>query len=135
MSYLSKVQYIVNQDGHAVYAVLPIDAWEELLSHLPSSVDAKTRPCPTPSQSPKVLRDFKDFLQCWDFAYAYDPAVRCPHCGATVADWRTDSKHTFILTNASFGGLLVFHCCVCGTTIRHKHFTDHVALEHSTPRA
>ena len=79
------------------------------------------------------LKDFQTLMEYWDFSYPYSPRVRCPHCGACVDDWRSDEKHTFILNTANLGGLLVFHCTRCGTTIRHKHFKDHMSIEHTIP--
>lgn len=79
------------------------------------------------------LKDFQTLMEYWDFTYPYSPRVRCPHCGASCEDWRTDEKHTFILNTANLGGLLVFHCTRCGTTIRHKHFKDHMSIEHTIP--
>ena len=66
-----------------------------------------------------------------DFKYTYDPSVKCPHCGAETSDWRTDPAHPFHLTTANLGGLLVFRCTCCHTTIRQKHFRDHRALEYT----
>ena len=84
-----------------------------------------------PEESAEPLDDFRQFLEYWDFKYPYDPAVRCPHCGAETSDWRTDPEHPFHLTTANLGGLLVFRCVRCRTTIRQKHFRDHRALEHT----
>lgn len=84
-----------------------------------------------PEEAAEPLEDFRQFLEYWDFKYPYDPAVKCPHCGAETDDWRTDSAHPFHLTTANLGGLLVFRCARCHTTIRQKHFRDHRALEHT----
>ncbi|MBO4300935.1 MAG: hypothetical protein J5861_04955 [Desulfovibrio sp.] len=134
MSLSDCVQYILDSAGKPAYVVLPVDVWSKieasvapLLKEQPSS--------PTLVQSSGPLQSFEEFMQCWDFRYAYDPAVHCPHCGVETSDWRNDPNSPFVLTNANIGGLLVFHCRRCGTTIRQKHFRDHVALEHSTPKA
>ena len=56
-----------------------------------------------------------------------------PDCGRETGDWRTDPTHPFALSNANTGGLLVFQCLNCGTTIRLKHFKDEVVCEHTLP--
>jgi len=80
------------------------------------------------------LDDFRRFMDSWDFPYEYSPAVKCPVCGSETEDWRTDPFHPFMLANANMGGLLVFHCTQCGSTIRQKHFKDKVVTEF-TPAA
>ena len=84
-----------------------------------------------PEEAPEPLEDFRQFLEYWDFKYTYDPSVKCPHCGAETSDWRTDPAHPFHLTTANLGGLLVFRCTCCHTTIRQKHFRDHRALKYT----
>lgn len=81
----------------------------------------------------EALDDFRDFLDQWDREYEYDGAVSCPHCGVETPDWRTDPGHPFSLSNANTGGLLVFQCANCGTTIRLKHFADEVVREFTLP--
>ncbi|MDD7478117.1 MAG: hypothetical protein PUK52_10210 [Desulfovibrio sp.] len=80
------------------------------------------------------LDDFRRFMDSWDFPYEYSPAVKCPVCGSETEDWRTDPFHPFLLSNANMGGLLVFHCTQCGSTIRQKHFKDKMVTEF-TPAA
>ena len=46
-----------------------------------------------------------------------------------TADWRNDPAHPFHLTTANLGGLLVFRCKSCQSTVRQKHFRDHMAVE------
>ena len=75
------------------------------------------------------VADFERLLQFWDFRYPYSPEVTCPHCGAHTADWRNDPAHPFHLTTANLGGLLVFRCKSCQSTVRQKHFRDHMAVE------
>ena len=53
----------------------------------------------------------------------------CPQCGAHTADWRNAPAHPFHLTTANLGGLLVFRCKRCQSTVRQKHFRDHMAVE------
>ena len=52
-----------------------------------------------------------------------------PVAGAHTADWRDDPAHPFHLTTANLGGLLVFRCKSCQSTVRQKHFRDHMAVE------
>ena len=68
------------------------------------------------------MADFERLLQFWDFRYPYSPEVTCPRCGAHTADWRNDPAHPFHLTTANLGGLLVFRCKSCQSTVRQKHF-------------
>ena len=64
-------------------------------------------------------------------SYLRNGAVLNHSHGAETDDWRTDPAHPFHLTTANLGGLLVFRCARCHTTIRQKHFRDHRALEHT----
>lgn len=120
----------VRDAGGGLHGVLlSPELWERAASSLRAASDALE------AESREVgepLDDFRLFLEYWDFRYPYDPAVSCPHCGASAEDWRTESGHPFLLTTASLGGLLVFRCRRCRTTIRQKHFRDHVAFEHTT---
>ncbi len=79
------------------------------------------------------LREFRSFLENWEAEYEYSGAVTCPACGRATGDWRTDPEHSFVLSNANAGGLLVFQCRGCGATIRQKHFEDEVVVEHTLP--
>lgn len=82
---------------------------------------------------PESLKEFRGFLEHWDYDYSYSGAVSCPVCQNSTTDWRTDPLHPFLLSNANQGGLLVFQCTHCGTTIRQKHFKDEVVCEHTLP--
>ena len=128
-----QLQYITDTDGNAVFVVIPVTLWQKIEPEVSRMLLADESPQEL-AQAPGPLRSFEELMQCWDFKYAYNPAVACPHCGAEVADWRNDPRQSFVLTNANIGGLLVFHCRACGTTIRQKHFRDHVAFEHTAPR-
>ncbi len=83
--------------------------------------------------APESLDEFRSFLEHWDYDYEYTAGVTCPVCGSSTIDWRTDPEHPFHLSNANAGGLLVFQCMHCGTTIRQKHFKDEVVVEHTLP--
>lgn len=122
------IHYVTDENGNIVAVQLPLALWEKLK---PSLEAEHAEPSAPMAPAPEPLDAFADFLRYWDFRYSYDPAVRCPHCGREVTDWRTAPGHPFRLKNANFGGLLVFHCEGCGATIRQKHFRDHVALESS----
>ena len=124
------IQYVTDKNGNIVAVQLPLALWEKLKPAVDACGPVEAAPIEV---APEPLDAFADFLRYWDFRYTYDPAVRCPHCGTEVKDWRSAPGHPFRLKNANFGGLLVFHCEGCGATIRQKHFRDHVALE-CTPR-
>ncbi len=132
MSDAMQIFYLRDADGHLQAVQLSATLWEKVEHAVqPFLQDADvSKP---EAVTPEPLESFAEFLQFWDFAYPYSPAVSCPHCGQSAEDWRTAPDHPFVLVNANLGGLLVFHCKNCQTTIRQKHFRDHVALEHSTP--
>ncbi|MDR2743638.1 MAG: hypothetical protein LBB66_00295 [Desulfovibrio sp.] len=108
---------------------IPYALWECVKEHAISCCAASP---PAPASHPaEPLEAFAEFLQYWDFHYPYSPAVSCPQCGIAVEDWRAGEERPFCLTNANLGGLLVFRCRNCNTTIRQKHFRDHVAFEYT----
>ncbi|MBQ7456595.1 MAG: hypothetical protein IJS54_03170 [Desulfovibrio sp.] len=124
--------YVVDDKGAIQYVQIAKDLWEKmepLVKPLLSAKDASEL-----KQQERPLADFKTLMEYWDFSYPYTPNVECPCCQAKTDDWRNDPKERFLLTNATLGGLLVFHCKTCGTTIRHKYFKDHVCYEHTTPK-
>lgn len=129
----SQLQYLTDIKGNVASVVVPLALWEKIEPKIRPLLAESEEPQPL-AQAQGPLRNFDDFLKFWDFKYSYSPAVTCPHCGASALDWRNDPEDHFVLTNANIGGLLVFHCRSCGTTIRQKHFRDHVAVEHSTPK-
>lgn len=129
----TSIHFLCDAHGTRLAAVVPVDIWERLEPFCKKLLPPEQQAAAL-SQQPGPLADFDELLSCWDFPYAYSPEVCCPHCGASTKDWRSDEKKFFLLKNANIGGLLVFHCTQCGTTIRQKHFRDHVAFEHTTPR-
>ena len=123
-----KILYLSDDRGRQLGVYIPLAIWQRLQPVCQHLLE------PAPSQKqPEPLANFAEFMQCWDFRYPYDPAVCCPHCGASTSDWRNDPARPFTLANANFGGLLVFHCRHCGATIRHKYFKDHVCHELTLP--
>ena len=128
---MKNIRYLVDEKGTIEAVQLSAKDWakvEKLVLRVLDENESKL----TQKQGP--LNDFKTLMEYWDFSYPYSPEVTCPHCGAATEDWRKDSEHIFILTNANLGGLLVFHCSRCGTTIRQKHFKDHISYEHTVPQ-
>ena len=123
------ILYLKDSKGTVHGVFVPIALWLEIQKSCGSVLKSITEQ----DDTPEPMDAFAEFLAYWDFPYPYDPAVHCPHCGAETSNWRNDPLHPFKLANASFGGLLVFHCRKCGTTIRHKHFKDHVCHEHTVP--
>ncbi|MDR1660651.1 MAG: hypothetical protein LBR94_10035 [Desulfovibrio sp.] len=121
--------FLTDAEGRCVAVQIPYALWERIKEHaVPDCVAASENSVPDPHPA-EPLDAFAEFLQYWDFRYPYKPAVRCPQCGVTVEDWRVGDERPFRLTNANLGGLLVFRCHNCNTTIRQKHFRDHVAFE------
>lgn len=133
MSDSLQIFYLSDAAGHLHAVQLSAALWKKV-EHLVQPFAQDPHDAKLPAEPPEPLESFAEFLQFWDFAYPYSPAVRCPHCGQAAEDWRAAPGHPFVLVNANLGGLLVFHCKNCQTTIRQKHFRDHVALEHTTPR-
>lgn len=129
----SQLQYITDIKGNIDSVVIPWAIWEKIEPKVRNLLSIEAKPQEL-VQAEGPLASFEELMQCWDFKYPYSPSVTCPHCAAAVDDWRNDPKQSFVLTNANIGGLLVFHCRACGTTIRQKHFHNHVAIEHSTPK-
>ena len=132
MSTKNGIRYLTDKEGNIESVLLPWDLWQKAEPQVMRLVHAAEDKPLVQQEGP--LKSFEEFLQFWNFKYPYDPAVSCPHCGVSCADWRSAQK-SFILTNANIGGLLVFHCCHCGSTIRQKHFRDHMAIEHTPPPA
>lgn len=118
--------FLVTETGEIRAVQISTELWKRVESRVRKAL--ADLECAEDSR-PEPLDDFETFMKYWDFPYSYNPAVTCPHCGASAADWRTEPGHPFHLSNATLGGLLVFRC-KCGTIIRQKHFKDHVAYEH-----
>lgn len=126
------ILYLVDAAGHIEAVQLTPELWR-LVEKTVQTKAAELQGENDPMQRPEALDDFKDFMDAWDFKYAYNPAVECKNCGAHTTNWQEDPEHPFHLKNANLGGLLVFHCKQCGATVRLKHFRDHVATEYSAP--
>ena len=114
---------IFDSSGAFVGVFVPAKQWEALEKTL--------APAARPVGTDHDLEGFNELLASWNFAYSYDPAVTCPVCGCHTENWQVDSGQPFRLVSASIGGLLVFHCRQCGTTIRHKYYRRHMVKEHS----
>ena len=133
MSDSLQLLYLTDADKHVQAVQIPWELWRKIELLARPVLDSLMKPS---SEEPvEPLPAFEEFLHYWDFRYPYSPAVNCPHCGAATQNWRDDPAHPFRLTNANLGGLLVFHCRACGATIRQKHFRDHMAVEHTAPKA
>lgn len=133
MSDTVQIFYLRDAAGHLQAVQLSTTLWAKV-EHLVQPFLHESQVSKLPAEAQEPLESFAEFLQFWDFAYPYSPAVSCPHCGQSAEDWRAAPGHPFVLVNANLGGLLVFRCKKCQTTIRQKHFRDHVALEHGTPK-
>ena len=126
---MQEIHFLVTSDGEIQAVQIPYKLWKNIEPVVRPYLEEKKDDVLVQKQGP--LNDFKTLMQYWDFSYPYSPHVKCPHCGAETNDWMDKQGDQFILTNANLGGLLVFHCQKCGTTIRHKHFKDHIAYEHT----
>ena len=112
-----QLQYITDIKGNISSVIIPWPLWEKMEPKVRSILAADAKPQEL-EQAAGPLESFEELMKFWDFKYPYSPSVTCPHCAASTEDWRNDPQRPFILTNANIGGLLVFHCRACGTTIR-----------------
>lgn len=117
------IHYLYDGQGKLAAVQIPANLWRRLESLLPQEAQ-QTAP-------DNDMDAFAEFMAAWDFRYAYEPVVQCPHCHAQTQDWRKDAA--FALKNANLGGLLVFACANCGAIVRQKFFKDHVACEFTPP--
>jgi hypothetical protein len=127
------LQYVTDAKGNIASVIIPWALWEKMEPKVRKLLEAEAGPKEI-VQAAGPLASFDELMQFWDFKYPYSPSVTCPHCAAATEDWRNDPAQPFVLTNANIGGLLVFYCRACGTTIRQKHFHKHMAVEHTTPK-
>ncbi|MDR1777410.1 MAG: hypothetical protein LBR31_06235 [Desulfovibrio sp.] len=129
----SSLLFVTNAEGRPVAVQIPFALWKRLEAEAGHLLPDARPGFGKNGRVEEPLKAFDEFLRYWDFRYPYNPAVSCPHCGVSVTDWREGEGRPFRLTNASLGGLLVFRCLKCNTTIRQKHFKDHVAYEFTPP--
>lgn len=122
-----EIAYLYDAAGNLLAVQISPALWQCL--------QAFAEAAPPAPQAEDDLAAFHEFLDAWNFRYAYDPAVRCPACNAQTSDWRNDAGRPFILKNANIGGLLVFACRNCGATVRQKFFKTHMACEHTPAQA
>lgn len=119
--------YLTDRQGNLEGVQLSAALWSHCEAAVVKALKAMEPPLEHLNDEP--VADFERLLQFWDFRYPYSPEVTCPHCGAHTADWRNDPAHPFHLTTANLGGLLVFRCKSCQSTVRQKHFRDHMVVE------
>lgn len=118
------ILYLTDENGNLKAVQISVDLWNKLKHFLP-----KTENSTSHEHVESDMEAFEQFLQYWDFSYPYSPSLTCPKCHISTSDWRNDPEKPFVLANANFGGLLVFHCQACGAIIKQMHFKDHVATE------
>ncbi|MEG2171827.1 MAG: hypothetical protein RRY29_01045 [Desulfovibrionaceae bacterium] len=129
MSELSNhIAYNTDAQGELVSVQLSAALWARVKSRVLAAEQA-LHIADNPYSRPEPLEAVDELKKYWDFKYPYAPDVRCEHCGTATMDWEQDPRHPFHLTNANFAGLLVFKCKHCGSTVRKKHFKDHVTFE------
>ncbi len=121
------ILFIVNKSGHCHSVQLSMELWEQVQDHV-EKIAKKLYKEDDPFDTPQPLDSLAELKNYWDFTYPYEGHVHCDMCNATTDDWETDPAHPFHLTNANFGGLMVF-LCRCGATVRKKHFHRKVVFE------
>ncbi len=123
--------YVVNPEGHPQAVQLSMELWAQVENQVKKAAKAFAAP-EDPFTKPEALAALQELKDCWDFTYPYEASMHCDACGKQTEDWENDPAHPFHLTNANFGGLMVFQCR-CGATIRKKHFHRKVDYE-CTPK-
>ncbi len=126
------ILYLVNAKGHCSSVQISLELWELVQAQVEKAAKKLTNVV-DPFDLPQPLDSLEELKTYWDFTYPYEPHVHCDACGATSDDWENDPAHPFHLTNANFGGLMVF-LCRCGATVRKKHFHRKVVFE-CTPKS
>jgi hypothetical protein len=125
---MQDILYLYDAHGTLHGVQLPKALWERAKPHLLKDIE------PQPVvDTPEPTEAWEEFKQYWDFKYPFCADVKCLNCGARCDDWEHDPALQFKLRNANIGGLLVFHCTVCGAVIRKKHFKDHMVFEMTPP--
>lgn len=122
------IHYVVDEAGSASAVQLSLPLWEAVKKYV-LTAERRMTGADDPLQRPEPLVALQEFKDYWDFTYPYSPDVTCQHCGASTENWEKDPAHPFHLSNANLGGLLVFRCRTCGSTVRKKHFKDHCVFE------
>lgn len=129
MSHLSNhIHCFTNAQGELESVHLSPALWERVKNRV-LAAEQSLLLADNPDEKPEPLAAVEELKNYWDFSYPYSPDVRCNHCGAATMDWENDPRHPFHLNNANFAGLIVFRCKNCGSTVRKKHFKNHVAFE------
>lgn len=122
------ITYLDDADGTEAGVQLSPELWNRVqkrLLHLELSLNHENNPFTIP----EPLKDLEELKSYWDFKFPYNPDVKCDNCGSSTMDWENDPSRPFYLTNANVGGLLVFKCMHCQSTIRKMHFKDHIKFE------
>lgn len=122
------IQYSISPDGELVSVQLSPVLWQRVKSRV-LAAEQWLLDDASPYSRPEPLEAVEELKKYWDFKYPYAPDVHCDQCGTISLDWENDPLHPFHLTNANFAGLLVFKCKNCGSTVRKKHFKDHMVFE------
>lgn len=122
------VLYVV--DAHAQCEAVQISPalWAVVEKHVLASASRLTGG-DDPFARPEPLAALEELKAYWDFPFPYEPHVHCDACHVKTDNWEADPAHPFHLVNANLGGLLVFRCRSCRSTIRKKHFRDHIVFE------
>ncbi len=97
------ILYLTDKNGNLKAVQISVDLWNQLKPLLPKTGN--------PTSPEPVGNDMEAFEH------------------TSTSDGRNDPEKPFVLANANFGGLLVFHCKTCGAIIKQMHFKDHVATE------
>ncbi|SHJ69607.1 hypothetical protein ACQ0P8_12025 [Halodesulfovibrio aestuarii] len=131
--YETHVKPLYDRDGNLHGVLLSPEIWEKAGKKISEILDQAQDKQPTSEIHQEPIEDWETFKDYWDFKYPFNPGVTCNACGAKSENWEEDTPRVFYLKNASLSGLLVFHCEKCGSTVRKKHFKDHVCLEATKP--
>lgn len=125
---LAHISYTIDAQGELVSVQISAALWDRVKTRV-LMAEQSLLIADNPYARPEPIAAVEELKAYWDFTYPYTPDVRCEHCGTATMDWENDPNHPFHLNNANFAGLLVFRCKNCGSTVRKKHFKDHVKFE------
>ena len=111
---------------HGIY--LSPEIWERVARKVTPILET-TLEAMYPTTREEPMDEWHEFKDYWDFKYPFTAEVTCKECGQHTEDWEHDAEKPFLLKSASLSGLVIFTCTKCQSTIRKKHFKDHICYE------
>lgn len=128
MSHSKHFMPLYDNEGQLQAVMLSAEFWSRYRHVLEARINSCLQEM-EPRIREEPMQEWETFKQYWDFKYPYCADVKCLKCGARSNDWLNDPDKPFLFKSADLGGLAVFVCKSCGSTIRKKHFKDHICFE------